>query len=101
MGSRLELQTLLSAIPGVSAVYFQPPATISMTYPCIVYDLSDIDVKHANNKPYILTKEYTLTVIDKDPDTAIIFEIIKLPSSEFNRFFAADGLNHYVFTLNF
>lgn len=101
MGSRLELQTLLAAIPGVAAVYFQPPATVSMTYPCVVYDLSDIDAKHANNKPYILTNEYTLTVIDKDPDTAIIFDIAKLPSCEFNRFFASDGLNHYVFTLNF
>lgn len=101
MGSRTELQTFLEDIPGVSAAYFQPPASISLSYPCIVYDLTDIIPAHADNRPYILTTEYTLTVIDKNPDTQIIYEIGKIEGARFSRFFASEGLNHYVFTINF
>ena len=80
MGTRLELQTLLEGLPDVSAVYFQPPASIKMTYPCIVYDLSDISPDYANNKPYRLTNEYSLTIIDKNPDSSIVKTVAMLPT---------------------
>ena len=34
---RLELQDLLETVLGSQYVYFQPPATLRMRYPCIVY----------------------------------------------------------------
>jgi hypothetical protein len=101
MGSRADLHDILSAIPGVAAVYFQPPASVSLTYPCIIYDLTDISLKHADNLPYMSTNEYTLTLIDKNPDSSIKLEISKLRGIRFSRYFGSDGLNHYVFTLNY
>jgi len=99
MASRLELHTLLTGI--VPNAYFQPPPSVSMTYPCIVYQLDDIDTDFANNVPYNLQKGYKLTVIDQDPESSIPDEIAKLPQVSFDRFYTADNLNHYVFTIYF
>ena len=49
MDRRLKLQTLLESIKGVSKVYFQPPETVKMSYPCIVYLLDADKGLHANN----------------------------------------------------
>lgn len=97
--SRLALHTLLTGI--VPNAYFQPPPGISMSYPCIVYDLDDIDTRFANNAPYNLKKGYKITIIDPDPDSALPDEVAKLPGVSFDRFYTADNLNHYVFTLYF
>ena len=99
MGSRLELHTLLTGL--VVNAYFQPPPTVSMTYPCIVYQLDDIDTNFANNAPYKLQKGYKLTVIDPDPETAVPDQIAKLPGVSFDRFYTADNLNHYAFRMYF
>jgi hypothetical protein len=99
MGSRLELHTLLTGL-GVVA-YFQPPPTVDMTYPCIVYQLDDIDTRFANNAPYSLNKEYKITVIDPDPETSIPDQLAVLPGVAFDRFYTADNLNHYAFSINF
>ena len=99
MGSRLELHTLLTDL-GVVA-YFQPPPTVSMTYPCIVYQLDDINTRFANNAPYNLKKEYKLTVIDSDPESSIPDQIAALSGASFDRFYTADNLNHYAFSIHF
>lgn len=101
MGSRLELQTLLETVLGSDKVYFQPPPSIIMSYPCIVYNRSKIDTKFANNNPYNLEKEYSITVIDKNPDSLIPEKIANLPRCIFNRHFTSDNINHDVFILYF
>ena len=57
MGRRLEFQEVLQSLIGIRPdgkknVYFQPPSSVKMNYPCIVYSLSRISVKKANNKLY-------------------------------------------------
>lgn len=99
MGTRLELHSLLLSI--VPNVYFQPPEDIQMVYPCIVYDRTDLVTKHANNAPFKLDVEYTLTVIDRDPDSDIPIQIAMLPKSRHERFFKADNLNQNIFTVFF
>jgi hypothetical protein len=99
MSDRLDLQTLLEAI--TEDVYFQPPETVKITYPCIIYERSDIRTDYADNNPYSLKKEYTITVIDKNPDSLIPDMIALLPTASFDRHFTADNLNHDVFTLFF
>ena len=37
MARRLELQNLLANLLGTNNVYFQPPPTVQMEYPAIVY----------------------------------------------------------------
>lgn len=85
---------------GSGHLYFQPPESVRMTYPAVVYSLSNVPVQHADNMPYKLTKQYRITAIDKDPDSRLPDKIMELPSIRFDRFFTSDNLNHWVFTIN-
>lgn len=101
MDQRLRLQALLESILGSKNVYFQPPATVTMAYPAIVYQRSNLDTKFAGNRPYRLTKQYEVTVIDRDPDSPFPDRVAALPMSRFSSHFVVDNLNHDVFSLFF
>lgn len=98
-GSRLNLHTLLEEILGSKECHFQPPESVKMTYPAIVYTLANIENTHANNSVYMQSKSYEITVIDYDPDSEIANKVSKLPRCRFNRHFKANNLNHWVFTI--
>lgn len=101
MAPRPELHIMLETLLGTSQVYFQPPPSIDMQYPAIVYHLDDVDTEYANDFPYRREKRYQVTVIDRDPDSPIPDKVGALQMCAFNRFFTADGLNHFVFQLFF
>jgi hypothetical protein len=101
MGTRIELQKVLETLLGSKNVYFQPPTTVQMSYPCIVYRRTKIRSKFANNSNYLNHKEYTVTVIDKDPDSLIPDKLVVLPMCLHDRQYTANNLNHDVFTLFF
>lgn len=44
---------------------------------------------------------YTVTIIDRNPDSAIPNKVAELPLCSFNRFYTADNLNHFVYNLYF
>lgn len=100
MVSRLNLQRLLQNIIGESnKVYFNPPNGIQLTYPCIIYNLNDIDTKKADNKNYKSDKCYSITLIHENPDNTIVDDLINKLPTKFSRSFINDNLYHYVFTL--
>jgi len=99
MASRLELHTRLEKILGSSNCYFQPPASTKMSYPAIKYKLAGIDKRNANNRAYNLLRSYEVIVIDANPDSEIPNKVLQLPMCRFSRYYTADNLNHYVFTL--
>lgn len=99
MGQRLDLQTLLEGI--VSNVYFQPPASVTMVYPCIVYERDYVQTQFADNFPYRLAKRYQITYISRNPDDPVPDQIAELPSCTFERAFTASNLHHDVYTLFF
>ena len=99
MADRSELNAKFVSILGSGNVYFQPPETIKMRYPCIVYDISGIPEKFANNGPYKVDRRYSVTVIDRDPDSKIPDDILKLRYCTFDRHFVSDNLHHFTFTL--
>lgn len=101
MASRLELQKIFDEIPNIKKVYFQPPLSVKLEYPCIVYKLDNIDSKYANNSMYFNMKRYQITIIDKNPDSNIPDNIMKLQMCNFDRAFSSDNLNHWVFNLYF
>jgi hypothetical protein len=82
-------------------VYFQPPATVQMSYPCIVYGRDGSHAEYADNQPYQHTKRYQVTVIDRNPDSELPDLVEGMRLCEFSRAYVADGLNHWVFTLFF
>lgn len=97
MRSRLELQAILEGI--TKYVYFQQPSSHEMKFPCIRYELDDIDVKHADNVKYSAMKRYTVTVIDKDPDSVIPDRVSELPYTSFSRHYTANNLHHTVYQI--
>lgn len=99
MKSSLELQTELEELLGTRNVYFQPPESIKLKYPAIVYSLADIRNIHASNVVHKKDTAYTLTYIDEDPDSENVEKISNLRYCSFDRFFTSDNLNHYTFTL--
>lgn len=101
MAPRLELQALLVNLLGSTNVYFQPPPSIQMKYPAIVYKRDGRDTIYANDQPYGHKKRYLVTVIDPNPDSLIPDKIAQLPLCRFDRFYTADNLNHDVYRLFF
>lgn len=100
MGSRAELQEVLQSLDNVNLhVYFQPPPSVAMDYPAIVYSRNGIDNISANNEVYIQEKSYKVVVIDRHPDSKYVDLVSKLPKCTFNTHYTADNLNHDVFTL--
>lgn len=99
MGTRLQLHSLLEGI--TPNVYFQPPPGLSLEYPCIVYRRDTADTIHADNAPYSITKRYLVTVMDRNPDSAIPDGVAALPWCIHNRYYAKNQLNHDVYMLYF
>lgn len=100
MDNRLELQAKLEAVIGNKNVYFQPPASIRLEYPCVIYSIGSGEANHADNKVYRYTHNYEIIFIYKKPTLSIIeqmmeeFEMCKL-----TRAYSSDNLNHYAFSL--
>lgn len=101
MGTRLELQIVLEELLGTRNVYFQSTESVKMQYPAIVYSRSNIETRHANDRPYNQSRVYQVTLIDKNPDSKFVDKIAQLPMCRFDRHYKADNLNHDVFTLYF
>ena len=100
MALRSDLTALFNSL-GVANTYFQPPASLVMKYPCIVYKVDDLDTRAANNRPYSLRTRYQVTLIHAHPDNDIKEKLAMLPLCEFERSFPADDLNHYIYNLYF
>lgn len=99
MERRLELQTILEEVLGSRNVYFQPPETVKMNYPCIVYSRLSGDTQFANNKPYSFQLQYRVLVLDKNPDSVIPKKVSELPMCVFERHYVTNNLNHDLFNI--
>lgn len=105
--SRVDFHQVLVEAPGLAtdpqiggpAVYFQPPPTVQMVYPCIVYEIDGEHGIHADDKPYVNRRRYAVTVIDPNPDSDIPDYIRHLESARFERFYTSDNLNHTVYAI--
>lgn len=113
MKSRLDLHNILCICLGSDHVYFSPPESIELKYPCIVYHRDGMNTVYADNKAYNTSIDYTITVISDEPDihdlsqeihisTSHIHEaLMTLPYISYDRHYVADGLNHDVYKLIF
>ncbi len=103
MNRRLTLDKTLRSIVkdrcGQENVYYQPPVGLQMKYPCICYERSKIRNLAANDKVYLQRFFYSITVIDKDPDSEMAAAVSQLSKCEHDRHFISDGLHHDVFTI--
>lgn len=101
MAPRSELHQLLKEKLGSDNVYFQPPPSVMMNYPAILYKRDIGTTRFADDLPYARDLRYMVTVIDRDPDSEIPDRIAELPRCSYSRHYTVDNLNHDVFNINF
>lgn len=103
--SRLDLSTALHQL--CENVYFQPPQSLKLQYPCVVYSLKLVDSDYADNLTYKTMREYSLVYISPNPDPiyeesgdGMIETILKSFShiKHVNRY-TSDNLYHDAFNL--
>ena len=96
MSNRLAFRKRLQNV-GVPNLYFQPPETKKLKYPCCIYSMLDADIKHADGAPYVISPIYEVILIDQDPDTQFLYPLMEMSGGRFTRFYTSDNLNHWVF----
>ena len=100
MNRRLDLHEKLKNIIGNDNVYFQPPASVQLSYPCVIYSIGSGDAKHADGMVYSYINNYDLLFIFKKPNIEIIEQVLGvLPMCRMTRAYVADNLNHYAFSV--
>lgn len=97
---RIKFHNKLKEVLGNNNVYYNPPSTTKLQYPCIIYNLSDIRINKANNNVYLLDHVYQVTLIGiKVTDDTKDKILTEIPYSNFNRSYINNGLYHYVYTI--
>ena len=99
--NREELHDLLVETLGSKYVYFDPPESVKMKYPAIVYHKNRIGNTYAGNSIYQNTYTYTITFIDEYPDSEVILKILNLPYCKHDQSYQSNGMYHDVFTIKF
>ena len=99
MDKRMQLQVELERLVGRN-VYFQPPASVQLVYPCVIYSLSAGDIKRADNSVYTYTNRFELIFIYRQSNLEIIEKVLQaFPMCSVSRVYIIDNLYHYVFNL--
>lgn len=78
MGRREKLHSEFVQLLGSTNVYFQPPESLKLKYPCIVYFETPSDQKYADDKTYLYTRHYDVIFINNSPDGIIIIDRSKI-----------------------
>lgn len=94
MKTRSDLHEVLCAILGTRNVYYQPPESVKISYPAIIYKKARIDMIHADDLPYKLNNRYDILVIDKKVDNTIVEDLLHLPYCSYDRRYISDNLYH-------
>lgn len=100
MKNRLTLHQTLVDILGSNHVYYNPPESLKLEFPCIVYNISTINSVKADNKNYINYDAYKIIVVSKKVDNPAIRSILELPRTRYVNRYTRDGLYHDVIILN-
>lgn len=96
---RLELQTMFESILGTRNVYYQPPESVKLKYPAIIYSLKQVNIDRADNRAYKIDPCFEGVLIDKDPDSKYLRMILDNEYCSFDRAYKSDNLNHFAFTI--
>ena len=86
----------LGAVPD-DHIYFEPPENTKIKYPALIYELSTMPTKFADNNPYNVKHAYTVTFVTDNPDNEYIDILANL--MKFDRPFVSNGMYHYVYSI--
>lgn len=96
---RIQLHHELVELLGSNNVYFQPPESIKIKYPAIIYERENIVDTLADNIKYLKNLRFRVTVVDLDPDSVIVTKLSDFRNAQYIRHYVVDGLNHDTFRL--
>lgn len=100
MASSLQLHEEFCEVLGSNNVYFDPPESKRMEYPCIRYKRAKPKPIFANDELYAYTNQYEVTVIDYDPDSNLPDKLMRhFRMCTWDRAYTADNLSHFIFTI--
>lgn len=98
---RVELDRILRSTLGTSNVYFDPPESFKLQYPCIVYSFETNNDRYADDSCYNRLKRYTITYITKDADDTKVDAFDDIRYCKLVRSYTADGMWHYAYEIYF
>lgn len=91
---------LKNLMPGIP-IYFQPPESIRMQYPCLIYTIDGTNSVHADNIKYADTRIYQLILVQRQPDTYLLDVVNSLQMCEHTGRLVVGGLYQDQFRLFF
>lgn len=95
MSRRLNLHDELLEVFGNNRVYYQPPESVKLTYPCLIYQKSSTFGRYANDKRYMGRDRYDITIISRDPDNGYAERLMEhFQYCSFSRRYVSDNLYH-------
>lgn len=98
--NRLTLQTKLENVLGSRNVYYNPPESQKMNFPCIVYNLTNIQPIHADNQTYLDYTTYKIIYVSKQVDSPTVRDLLNIPMTRFSTKYVKNGFWHTVIILN-
>lgn len=98
---RLRLHSkLVNLVDSKARVYFQPPDSVKLSYPCVIYEFSGVAPVWADDIPYVKTSNYSITVITQDPDSELPEKIYEaFPGASYDQTLVNDNLYHHIITV--
>lgn len=97
---RLELHQKLTDILGSKNVYYQPPQSFRMSFPCIVYSRVKLGLTYADDGGYNYDSKYNIVVIYTNPDDDLVYKILlNFPMCSHDSHYVTDNLYHDAFSL--
>ena len=99
--TRVELDRILRETLGTTNVYYDPPESFKLKYPCIVYSLGGHTEVFADDSKYYRMKRYDMIYITKDADDPMVDTLDDLRYCRLSRPYTSDGLYHYAYDIYF
>lgn len=100
-----EIRDYFSSIEGLNKVYLQPPSSEKLIYPCLIITQNIPSTLYCDDVPYLVWPTYELMLIDYDMESSIPSEIIRKGIGNYRiqpeRYYVADNLCHWMYTLAF
>ena len=96
---RVKLHRIMQDLIGNNNVYFQPPESVKLKYPCIIYNLAKVSVVHADDKVYLMNPKYVIRYITLDADDNTRLALVRGLGVPIIQTYAKDGLYHYIYEL--
>lgn len=82
-------------------VYFQPPSSVQLNYPCWVVERSKVYQPKANDKTYLFRPGYKCIFMNcEEPDPDVLYEISRrYENCHYQNHYVKDNINHDVFLI--